>query len=338
MSLRDSTYKLCNYLRRSIYSVELKNVIDKLNKSNNENINSGHFGYVARHHTLQFLSYLYVNQNYLKMNQLMAPFNLTPLNEKEINIFEKGHNLLLKINKIFKDELFKILPNAASILEVYQKVNVLINSNDIIDLPISYIDEITQQFLTHSSFNVIRNSIDQLPKIKEIPKEQLIMGVDLLLKEINQGDFFEVPETIRKMNHMLPIGHLAENINRVIRALACLKISTQVFNQLIYQAAKNEKLSVLDNSNIFRIVKHINFYLGEVVKLEVQPNRKCNSFELPLSCCYLNIEVRDDYKIKDLFWIANNSFSFGHEIGNVGKYWLRKIDTELNYLIDFNKR
>jgi len=336
MSIIESTYKLCNYLRKTDYSENLKEAIERLNKSNSQDSDGGHFGYVARHHTIQFLSYLYVNQNYEKMNQLMAPFKMKPLSENEVSLFEKGHNLLLKINQQIQDYLSKILPNSGAILDLYSKTKTTIISKESIDIPYSYIDDLTKEFYQHKSFEIIIKAANDFPKIKDLPKTQIILGVNTLLREINESDFLEVPNSIREMNSLLPREHIGQNVNRILRALSCLKISLIVLNQIIYQACKREKLTVLDNSNVSRIINHNTFYLGEAIILEAQPNHKCNPFVLPRSCCYLNIDVDDSYKIKGLFWLHNHSFSFGGEYGEIEKFWLKRIDDDLNYLIRFN--
>ena len=335
MSILDSTYSLCKYIKNSEYSGSLKDVVGKLNRSTNHNIDDGHFGYVARHHTLQFLSYLYVNENYEKMNRLMAPFKLTPLNSQDVILFEKGHNLILNINKLIRDYLTQILPNSGDSIDIYRKVKTKITSNHIVDIPYSYIEEISKNFYGHRSLVTIKKAVTNFPKLKELPKDQISMGVELLLSEINRSDLFEVPTGIRDMNHMLPQGHIGENINITLRALSCLRVSLKVLNQIIYQAAKREKLAVLDNSNVSRIIDHQTYYLGEAIKLEVQPNHKCNLLILPRSCCFVNIK-QERHTTKGLFWIVNHTFSFSREYGHIETFWLRRIDDDLNYLINFN--
>lgn len=337
MSIIDSTYKLCNYLRKTEYSNNLKTLVNDLNKSNTSDISSGNFGYVARHHTIQFLSYLYVNENYIKMNDIMVHMNMSPLNEHQKLMFEKGHNFLLQINNLIKNQLLLILPNAADVLDMYNKTKIKLSSNESIDIPYTYIEDLVKEFFNHRSFQIIRKAVNEFPKLLELPKDKILLGVEVLRKDLTLADFFEVPTSVKEMENILPRAHIGQNINRVFRSLVCLKTSVMIFNQLIYQACKQEKLTVLDNSNVSNIIRQKQFYLGDGIIIEVQPNDKCNTLILPRSCCYLNIVVNESYVVKGLFWLINHSFSMNAEYGYTEKYWLKRIDDDLNYFIKFNR-
>lgn len=327
MTILKTAYEVCKYIKSLAMRQEIKELIYKMHTARSSH---GDLGYIAKHKYIQFLGYLIVSQQKKEIESGPLPIRINTLSQNELAILEQAHRFILQINKNCCEHLKPVLPNAVYSIDPYVQYNYKFqnSNNKTIDSNVDSIRNLYATFTNHPSFKIIQKYVPQIKNIKHVPKEYFLTIVLRIVEDIISSGPFTTPSELRNLEFTLKKNSQEYYISTIIKALIALRSSLSLLDQLLYQAFQFDKLSLLDQNNIFTIEKRSGNLLGESMSILIQPIGR-ELFSNPNDTILVKLKS-DNHNIDCLFRVEGINLTFNRDFGTTQKFGLRKVDDNLN--------
>jgi len=326
MNIKTETYNICKEIRKIELRNQVKNLIDKLNRSSEQDrstdIDRSYYGYVARNQNVQFMGYLLVDEKRKEIEK-NSPSKVPEIKLEEKELLKKAHYIIKYLNEKLTHSVLERVPNLKSILNPYSQFSYSEFSMDIKQIiDIGTFDNLIEAV---SNCNVIKN-INNTPNklIQNNPSEKYLGVVLAFIKKIESYGVHNAPEGFKNLNFKKDSPEYI--LNQLLFSLMSFRKILENINQLTYQAFLMDKLVVLNDNNIINILENNTHMIGQGLTILIQPFAS-EIFTLPGDL----ILVRHNFSnINELCVIEGENISFNMELGNQVEFKLRTVDDNLN--------
>lgn len=315
-NLKTKVFNACKDIMKLDIRTSIKELIENLNKKD--------IGGMGSQYSLQFLRYLILNQN-----KEQAPIKIEGLSNDELYSMETLYFNFICIDKKILSLLNKHFENSDRLIPYYE-FNYTFQSKNLKGDVLSdkIMSDSTSEFINHPAFKVIDKCYKEEPQIHRIPVDGLLKAIKAFEKKISTVGIFDVPPDFSDMR--LFQGNKSEAIfAKTIFAIVALRASIRILNQLLYQAFIMDTLFVLDNSNVFHIVKDSSNIIGDSIQLKSVLDEKIG-FPNPGSIIKVKLK-RNNYLLDDIYQLETSNFHWDVNEGATYDLGLRKVDDNLCY-------
>lgn len=342
MSILNETYQVCKNIIRHPIRNEVKSLIKLLNTSSASNPNDksdrSEFGYLARNRNLEFLGYLVTHIQSDEIKKIIPVINFNPLNDSEVELFEKAHNFIIQTNKKCLKKLLASFPNAELALDNYSGFPYNFKKQPIEEL--ADLDEsiknLVNAFELHPSYLFIKENIGKFSKIVNIPKNHLLMTISAYSRDFLKSEPKMLSSEASQIWELSRQKNEQADLLRITFSLFCLRLSLKNIDKFLYLSFFKDKLPVLNNENVFNIKTHHKNMLGDFLILENQPTGS-ELFATPSEPILVKLDL-NNHTIDSPYYIQGISTSIMSEYGDKQEFDLRKIDEHMNIVNSFYYR
>ena len=326
MNIKTETYNICKEIRKIELRNQVKNLIDKLNRSSEQDrstdIDRSYYGYVARNQNVQFMGYLLVDEKRKEIEK-NSPSKVPEIKLEEKELLKKAHYIIKYLNEKLTHSVVERVPNLKSTLNPYSQFSYSEFSMDIKQIiDIGTFDNLIEAV---SNCNVIKN-INNTPNklIQNNPSEKYLGVILAFIKKIESYGVHNTPEGFKNLNFKKDSPEYI--LNQLLFSLMSFRKILENINQLTYQAFLMDKLVVLNDNNIINILENNTHMIGQGLTILIQPFAS-EIFTLPGDL----ILVKHNFSnINELCVVEGENISFNMELGNQVEFKLRTVDDNLN--------
>jgi len=319
MSIRSDAYAMCKSVWTSPSRDQLKSVIKKLQGSES--------GYLARRQHAQILGFLVIDQRKTDIEEKMQALHIVPLENEDRILLSGAHKNVVQLNTRCIAPLATELPECIEAVDPYRKFKYeLPEMSDGDILSEEALVKMASSFSGHPAIKVAIESAKS--SVIKIPKGKYVEAVSIFYDALIKAGAYDAPNDVVSIMSGQSKDSPQRIIARHVSALACIKASLSVLDQLVYQAILSNKLPLLDQNNIIEIGQMSNNLVSNGLSLLYQP------FEQP---CMLNVYDVVLVKIEtsgsplgQLWRIEAIHFESSQEFGSSKELTLREVDENLN--------
>lgn len=324
MNIKTETYNICKEIKKIELRNQIKDLINELNKSSEQNRGSdrSYYGEVARNQNAQFMGYLLVDERREEIEK-NRPSKVPEIELEEKELLKKAHYIIKYLNEKLTHSIVERVPNLKSTLNPYSQFSFQEYSLDITHIiEIGTFDNLIEVV---SNCNVIKN-IDNTPNklIQNIPYEKYLGLVLAIIKRIERYGVHNTPEDFKYLNFEEDSPEYI--LNKLLFLLMSFRKILENINQLIYQSFFMDKLVVLNDNNIINILENNTHTIGQGLTILIQPIAReilTNSGDIIL--------VKHNFtNINKLCVVEGENISFNTELGYQIEFKLRTVDDNLN--------
>lgn len=317
VDFRSEVFKLCKAIQKRAETNIVNDTYLRLFTSKSEECvipQYSMFHEAAKHGNNQFYGYLYANEHTDDYKTVLQ--GITPLPDKDIQIFARAHATIYALIKECVKELEISNPRIAKVLDPYSKYR-----------PITTAEAFRESKLYKK---LINSSINAL--VEELKPEDIHTMFMVFEKEIVACPLDVVPESIKPLEKCLVTKF--EKIEEILLAETLIIFSLQKSLEnacsLLYTALVGDDLRVFNNDNIFNIDKNYSNSLRKVIQLSavgIFLNGKSNMVgDIMLVDC----DPYPKHHMHEFGVIQSYSASFNGEMGNTSKVTMMVVDDLLN--------
>jgi hypothetical protein len=339
MSIRDDAYALCKIAFRAPLKQALRELVMELNRSSvtssgnevgTDAQNRSLFGYLARGNRAQLLSFLLLAMRSGQPLSDRVPMIIPSLLDEERELLARAHVQILRLNRECLAPLLSLLPHYTDAANPYGHLaNVplpdvagedLLSSDAIADM--------ARSFHSHPAFSVALGSNPLSPQ--HLEQFGLAQAVWQLVETINKAGTTYEPKDVNDIIAKRPENSPSRIGLRHLAAIACLRQSLAMLDQLIFQALLSEKmkLPILDEENIIDPGQWITTDVSKgntvIYQRDDRSPHGINDYLI------LYIWPHGYEPIKELCHIENLRYEFSGEVGTKAFIALRTVDENLN--------
>ena len=325
MSILSEAYDLIKTFKESPHRQMLKSLLDTLTftKSGEQNTDNdrSQLGYFARHQYLQTLGFLLLDETQL-------PISLPKLTQEEKALIGAFHSQLVSLNVKCVSNVVNKLPLIIEAVNPYSEYkDFSFESNtDIVFFDEEKVGKLAQAFSGHPG---IDGAIKSVPNdIRQINSDIYVKGVAELKKRLHVAGVHDSPKELVQISFSRDSNDQNLILFRHLVSLVTIRTSLELLNQLLFQAAQFERLTIFDEENVIKILNNTINVVGQGVTLAYQIDAR-NFIIDPNDLVLFNGSIIDRDKIL-LGWVQDTNISFSEESGNIGELSVWLLDENLN--------
>jgi len=344
-SILQSAYQVCKAVQGVSARVEFQSIFNDITFSKEDAPgrpspdDRSTLGYGGRRQACQLLGFLLVEQERERLLNDPLPKFVPPFKDEERTLFREAHEQILAFNRLCVRDVVARLPNTDVSLNPYSRMLTLHPhttsfSPDAGPLPFDALREAAEVFRAHPALQTIlqQSWTSPFPASNVPPAKDIAMGVYKLEEELRQAGAFQMPADLQKEFETEPVQSPVRWLHRHVIALANVRASLRVFNQMIYQALRTDRLPVLNSDNIIEVPRNTSHMVGHGLEVHYQPDDKIDILiewgDIVLMK-QLSDEPSSSFAQDLLCEVAVPSFHFSNEWGTTGQLKMRVLDDHL---------
>lgn len=324
---------LFNITKEIMKSDDRKKVFEKMKFLRSDTETQGSIDYIAKKESLQFLGYLLIYNDRKKIleNEM---FKIPNLDDEILQIIKLAHNTLRVLCERCIEPLQKIFPKSYNTINPYWSYpnSSLFDSDEIISLEST--DEFIKNFHDHPIFNLLEVKIKQISKITELEDRQFFESIFLFKQHISTFGLKNCPTDFRDLIRDINKSSSPKTTATLVYlALISLHSSLQNIYQLLYQAFTKDKLTVLNEDNVFAMLYYSPNVLSNIFELSSdEPIYDCGEIVL------IDIPFEADGRKKKEFGVVETiNLRFSQEYGEELDIGLRTINKNFSSYSNLEK-
>lgn len=333
MSIKAKSYEVCKEVQRCGARNQIRELIQGLEPPppSEEGIDdTDYLSFLARKEHSQVFGYLFIDQerDVIEKNAPI-PWKIKPLEEETKSILAGVQFCFQKLNNRCIQEACLDMPQYCKAINPYSQYPAV----DLLDVPeIGFlssdsIDTLASLFKEHPAIQIAIDSKKQFPsEMKEGTEDDFVNNTNKFFQELYTPDVFENPQWFNNMLRSLPVDAPPRIIARHFSALACIKSSISILDQLIYQAIVNDKLPVFSEENIIRVRRRSADNSAIMLDCQLQ-----NLVHFPEPSEIVLVKYTTSYdEVDQLCQIQAVEANIATDFGDILVLQLRGIDDDLN--------
>lgn len=269
MDFRSEVFKLCKIIQKRAETNIVNDTYLRLFTSKSEECvipQYSMFHEAAKHGNNQFYGYLYANEHTDDYKTVLQ--GITPLPDKDIQIFARAHATIYALIKECVKELEISNPKIAKALDPYSKYRPITAPAGVPFLAEKEYEKAAEAFRESKLYKkLINSSINAL--VEELKPDDIHTMFMVFEKEIVACPLDVVPESIKPLEKCLVKKF--EKIEEILLAetlmIFALQKSLENACSLLYTALIGDDLHVFNNDNIFNIDKNYSNSLRKIIQL-----------------------------------------------------------------------
>lgn len=327
MSIKSAAYQLVKAVQRSPLRDELRGIIRSLNVTTDAEREAGRdrsqFGYHARKQRIQLLGYLVVDAQRERL-----PFPLPYLDQHEKNLIGAFQREILDLNSRCMHLLLKDTAIPPAALDPYNQYRYAVPDRleGVQFLSESELDAMVAEFAGHGGIAQARRTLP--PHLSQIPERRYFEDVLRLVAGLEAGGVHDAPDELVRVALHSPANAVERTALQHVAAVASVRASLQVLDQMLYQGLMDDRLPVINEDNLIKVVQRNSNVIGNGLTVVHVMDEKVGHVE-PVDLILVLGEVfNSDHSF---LGIAHGCrFSFSHDMGTTGEISMRLLDDDLN--------
>ena len=287
------------------------------------------FHEAAKHGNNQFYGYLYANEHTDDYKTVLQ--GITPLPDKDIQIFARAHATIYALIKECVKELEISNPKIAKALDPYSKYRPITAPAGVPFLAEKVYEKAAEAFRESKLYKkLINSSINAF--VEKLKPEDIHTMFMVFEKEIVECPLDVVPESIKPLEKCLVTKF--EKIEEILLAetlmIFALQKSLENACSLLYTALIGDDLRVFNNDNIFNIDKNYSNSLRKIIQLSAIGIFLTGKSNTVGDIMLVDCDPSPEYHMHEFGVIQSYSASFNGEMGDTSKVTMMVVDDLLN--------
>lgn len=332
MDFRFEVFKLCKVIQKSVETNIVNDTYQKLFFSNSKESvipKYSMFHHAAKLGNNQFYGYLYANEHIEDYKSVLQ--GITPLPNKDIQVFKRAHATIYALIKECVKELEISNPKIAKALDPYSKYRSITAPIGVSFLVEKEYEKAAEAFRESKLYKkLIDSSINAF--VEELELEDIHTMLMVLEKEIVECPLDVVPESIKSLEKCLVTKF--EKIQEILMAetlmIFALKKSLENACSLLYTALIGDDLLVFNNDNIFNIDKNYSNSLRKVIQISTIGIFLTGNSNTIGDIMLVDCDPYPECHMHEFGVIQSYSASIDGEMGKTSKVTMIVVDDLLN--------
>jgi hypothetical protein len=252
MDIREAAYKLCKALAALPARTQIAEIIRSLHNTQ--------LSYYGHRQYAQALGYLIINQQREELAARPLPIHVESLQEEKLKVIAGFHKQITDLNESCINTLTNALPNCTvQAVSPYNRFtyNPPAELSEVEIFPKEEAENLVSAFQSHPQIEIAINSASVIPAT--FSPEYYMQNVWNLEADIQTTGALKAPDDLERLDFRLRKDSPHRTFIRHIAAIASVRASLSVLNELIYQKIFDDKLLVIDETNT---IKFGSYYLA----------------------------------------------------------------------------
>lgn len=317
-NILNNTFKVTNILEKTSERTLVKEKLLDLQKTD---IQNGELFYHGSHLNKQFLGFLVLYSDRNRINK-ESPIKIEELPDETLKLLSYGHNYLDTINRLCLNPLLDLIPNAYKVINPYWYLQRKISFSNEIKISNSELDNLVQSFQLSKPFQVIKNRLRYIPEFRNLKEQDIVNSVYSTMGKIGKGGLKNCPQEVFDLGLRINKKSPEAFLGSLVFSLICIHSALQIIDQILFQSFISDKLTSLNEDNVFNILQRSSNGLSETIELTtselIYTTNEVILVQLP--------EKETTENKKDFCLVEEIKVSFSQDFGNESTVGLRCID------------
>ena len=242
-------------------------------------------------------------------------------------LLKKAHHIIKTLNDLLVLPIIKTSPALSGALNpysIFSYPSYQYDINEIVDPEI--FKGLINAFANSAPVRNILNTPDSLRN--QISSENYLTSSLMFIDKIGKYGVHDAPQDFHELKQNIKVRSAETFVVNIIFSVICLRKIISIIDQIIFQAFLTDKLPILNENNIIKILKQNSHMVGDGLTLLIQAVGS-EIFSPPGDLMLVKLQA-NNHNIDKLCLVERASLNFSRDFGNTAEFGLRALDEQLN--------